>query len=51
MEQGVKDLALSLQWLRLLLGHGSDPWPENFYMQIGCSQKNKQNKIKKENIV
>ena len=30
--QWVKDLALSLQWLGLLLWHRFDPWPGNFYM-------------------
>ena len=30
--QQVKDLALSLQWLGLLLWHGFDPWPVNFCM-------------------
>ena len=30
--QGVKDLAWSLLWLRLLLWCGLDPWPGNFYM-------------------
>ena len=29
----VKDLALSLLWLRSLLRLG-DPWPENFYMLL-----------------
>ena len=28
----VKDLALSLLWLRLQLWHGLDPWPRNFYI-------------------
>ena len=32
MSQGVKDLALSLLWLWLLLWHGFDPWPGNFCM-------------------
>ena len=31
--QGVKDLALSLQWLGLLLWHRFNPWPQNFHMQ------------------
>ena len=30
--QWVKDLALSLLWLRLLLWHGFDPWPGNICM-------------------
>ena len=28
--QWVKDLVLSLLWLRSLLWHGFDPWPRNF---------------------
>ena len=27
-----KDEASSLQWLRLLLWYGFDPWPRNFHM-------------------
>ena len=30
--QKVKDLALSLLWLWLLLWCGFDPWPGNFHM-------------------
>ena len=30
--QWVKDPALSLQWLRLLLRHGFSPWPGNIHM-------------------
>ena len=25
---------LSLQWFRLLLGHGVDPWPRNFHSKM-----------------
>ena len=32
MAQWVKDLALSLWWLRWLLWHGLNPWPRNFQM-------------------
>ena len=32
MAQWVKDLALSRQWLGLLLWCGFDPWPGNFFM-------------------
>ena len=32
MAQQVKDLVLSLQWLRSLLWHGFSPWPGNFHM-------------------
>ena len=41
MVQQVKDLVLSLPWLRLLLWHGFDPWPGNFHMP-GMQPKNKQ---------
>ena len=30
--QWVKDLALSMLWPRLQLGHDFDPWPRNFCM-------------------
>ena len=30
MEQLFKDLALLLQWLGSLLGHGFNPWPGDF---------------------
>ena len=33
--QQVKDLALSLQWLRSLLWLWLDPWPGNFHMLWG----------------
>ena len=32
MAQWVKDPALSLQWLGLLLWHGFNPWPRKFHM-------------------
>ena len=32
MVQWVIDLALSLQWLELLLWHGFDPWPRSFHV-------------------
>ena len=41
VEQGVKDPVLSLQWLRLLLWHGFDPWPRNFYMPQVWPEKKK----------
>ena len=34
--QWLKDPALSLQWLRLLLEYGLDPWPSNFHMSEGA---------------
>ena len=37
--QQVKDLALSLLWLRSLLRHGLDPWPRSFCMPWVCGQK------------
>ena len=37
--QQVKDLALSLQRLRLLLWHGFDPWAREFCMPPGGSKK------------
>ena len=30
--QWIRDLALSLQWLRSLPWHGFDPWPGNFHI-------------------
>lgn len=36
----VKDLALALPWLEMLLWCGSNPWPWNFYMR-GCRKKKK----------
>ena len=33
MEQRAKDLALSLQWLGLLLWHMFHPWPGKFHMR------------------
>ena len=38
--QGLKELVLSLLWLRSLLQHGFDPWPRNFCMP--WAQPNKQ---------
>ena len=32
MAQWIKDLAVSLQWLGLLLWHGFDPCPRNFHV-------------------
>ena len=32
LAQWVKDPALPLLWLRLLLWRGFDPWPGNFHM-------------------
>ena len=46
--QRVKDLALSLQWLRSLLWCAFDPWPRNFCMP--CVQS-RQTKGKKKSLV
>ena len=35
----VKDLMLSLLWLRSLPWCGFDPWPENFHMPLVWSKK------------
>ena len=43
----VKDLALSLLWLRLLLWHRFDPWPRNFRM-LWVPTHNQKKKKKKE---
>ena len=32
MAQEIRDLVLLLLWLRLLLWHGSNPWPGNFHI-------------------
>ena len=39
MVQGVKDSALSLQWLRLLLWHGFDPWPRRYQHVVSMAKK------------
>ena len=39
--QQVKDSVLSLQWLRLLLWHGFDPWPGNFHVPWVWPKKKK----------
>ena len=43
MSQWVKDLALSLLWLRLPLWHRFDPWPPNFH-RPRAQPKEKKNK-------
>ena len=42
MVQWIKDLALTLQWLRSLLWCGVDPWLRNFYYAMGVTIKLKQ---------
>ena len=49
MAQWVKDLALSLLWLWLLLWLGFDPWPGNFHM-LQVWPKNKRQKQKQKSI-
>ena len=39
----VKDLALSLLWLRSLLWHEFDPWPSNFHTRQEKTKKQKKN--------
>ena len=47
MSQQVKDLALSLLWLWLLLKRGFNPWPGNFW-RLWIQLKTKQNEINKK---
>ena len=42
----IKDLALSIMWLELLLLLDADPWPGNVYDVVIKKQNNKQNKTK-----
>ena len=51
MVQPVKDLALSLQWLRLLLWHRFDPWPGNSHISQMWQKTNKQTNKKKQSYV
>ena len=44
MAQQVKDLALSWQWLWLLLYCRFDPWPRKFHMLWTLSKKKKKKK-------
>ena len=41
MAQQVKDLALSFQWLGLLLWLGFDTWPRYFCIAVGTAKKKK----------
>ena len=41
MAQCLKDLALSLQQLRLLLWHGFSPWPGTIRMPVDSAKKEK----------
>ena len=49
MAQKVKDLVLSLQWLRSLLCCGFSPWPRNFHMPQAWPKKKKK-KFKKNHV-
>ena len=44
----MKDLVLSLLWLRLLLWHRFDPWPENFCMPWAALIRATQGRQRKE---
>ena len=44
MTQWVKSLALSLQWLGLLLWRGFDFWPRKFCMPWSLPKRNQKNK-------
>ena len=44
--QWVKDLALSLLWLRSLLWHRLDPWPREFPHAVGAVKKKKERERK-----
>ena len=46
---GVKDLTLSLMWLRSLLWLGLDLWPGNFHMPW-AQQKKKKDRNRQRNI-
>ena len=39
MAQQIKDPALSLLWLGLLVWRGFDPWPRNFHMPWAEAKK------------
>ena len=48
MAQQVKDLAWSLQGLRLLLWRGFDPWPRNFHTLWLQQKKERERKKEKK---
>ena len=48
MAQQVKDPALSLQGLELLLWYSFDPWPRNFHMLGAWPKKKKKKKKEKD---
>ena len=47
----VRDPALSLLWLRLLLWHGFDPWLRNFCISQCGKKKKKKKKVNAEAIL
>ena len=49
MARWVKDLVLSLLWLRSLLWFGFDPWLENFCL-LSVQPKKKKKKRKKKSV-
>ena len=50
--QWVKDLALTLQWLRSLLWLGFDPCPGKFHMPLAQpKKKNKKKNQKKKTVI
>ena len=48
MAQQVKDPALSLQWLSLLLWFWFSPWPGNVYMLWTCPHPRQKKKKEKK---
>ena len=44
---GVKDPALSLQWLGSVSLHGFDPWPRNFCMPWAWQKKKSEQEVRK----
>ena len=46
LEQQVKDLALPLQWLGLLLYCAFHPWSENFHMTLAQPKKKRKNTLR-----
>ena len=50
MVQGVKNPALSLQWLGSLLWLRFDPWPGNFHMPQAQQKKRKKTRPRKKGL-
>ena len=49
--QGIKDSALSLLWLALLLWCGFDPWPGNFSMPREWPEKKKKKRERDQKVL